>query len=57
MVILNKLLFNIGNVNYNSQNYNNIIITDGNYDYAHNSVCPDDIVDTVRRKLLEKGIL
>lgn len=57
MVILNKLLFNIGNVNYSSPDYNNLIIADGNYEYAHNSVCPDDIVEAVRRKLLEKGIL
>ena len=57
MVVLNKLLFNIGNVNYSSLDYNSLIIADGNYEYAHNSVCPDDIVETVRRKLLEKGIL
>lgn len=57
ITILNKLLNSIGSVNYNTLNYNNIIVIDGNCDYIHNSVCPDEIVNTVRRNLIEKEIL
>ena len=51
-----KLIY-LGNVNYNTLNYNNIIITDGNRDYNHGLECPDEIGETIRRNLLEKGIL
>lgn len=57
ITILNKLLNNIGSVNYNTLNYNNIIVIDGNCEYVHSSVCPDEIVETVRLNLLEKEIL
>ena len=55
--VLNKLLIQLGSVNFNTINYNNIIIIDGNHEYAHGSSCPGDIEETVRRNLLEKGIL
>jgi hypothetical protein len=51
-----KLIY-LGSVNYNTLNYNNIIITDGNCDYNHGLECPDEIEETIRRNLLEKGIL
>jgi hypothetical protein len=51
-----KLIY-LGSVNYNTLNYNNIIITDGNCDYNHSLECPDEIGETIRRNLLEKGIL
>lgn len=57
ITILNKLLKNIGSVNYNTSNYNNIIVIDGNCEYIHNSVCPDELIEQVRRNLLEKEIL
>ena len=57
ITILNKLLSNIGSVNYNTLNYNNIVVIDGNCDYIHNSVCPDETIDIVRRNLIEKEIL
>jgi hypothetical protein len=52
----NKLIY-LGTINYSTLNYNNIIITDGNRDYCHGLVCRGDIEDTIRRNLLEKGIL
>lgn len=57
ITILNKLLNNIGSVNYNTLNYNNIIVIDGNCEYIHNSVCPDETINIVRRNLIEKEIL
>ena len=54
---LNRLLKNIGFVNCNTNNYNTIIIKDGNYEYIHNSDCSDEIMDEIRRNLIEKGIL
>ena len=55
--LLNVLLNSLGNVIYNTLNYTNLIVTDGNYEYAHSSGCPDEIVNSIRRNLLEKGIL
>jgi hypothetical protein len=55
--ILHTLLKSLGNVNYNTLSYNNLIVTDGNHEYAHGSVCSGDVVDIIRRNLLEKGIL
>jgi len=57
ITILNKLLTNIGSVNYNTLNYNNIIVIDGNCEYIHNSVCPDETINIVHRNLIEKEIL
>jgi hypothetical protein len=54
---LKRKLIYLGNVNCNTLNYNNIIITDGNCDYSHSLECPDEIEETIRRNLLEKGIL
>jgi hypothetical protein len=54
---LKSLLINLGSVNCNALNYNNIIINDGNNEYVHCSTCRDDIVETIRLNLLEKGII
>jgi hypothetical protein len=55
--ILTKLLAHIGHVNYQTLNYNNLILTDGNYDYTHSSSCPDGIIEVVRHNLISKGII
>jgi hypothetical protein len=54
---LKSLLVNLGSVTCNTLNYNNLIINDGNNDYTHCSICRDDIVESIRLNLLEKGII
>jgi len=53
--ILKIYLSNIGDLNFDDFNYN--IIVDGNDTYIHNCYFPDEILEEVRLKLLEKGIL
>lgn len=57
-LVMHQLLAKLGTVNvFNSIDCSGILVEDGNCEYAHNSVCPDDIVNDIRRNLIEKGIL
>lgn len=53
---LNKLLGKIGFLNFDSYTYN-IVIKDGNCGYIHNSENSGEIIEDIRRKLIEKEIL
>jgi hypothetical protein len=55
--VLHKLLTHLGHIDCQTLNYNNLLLIDGNYDYAHSSSCPDGIIESVRHNLIKKGII
>lgn len=53
--ILKLLLKDIGTISFDILNYTTII--DGNYEYAHDMVFDEDILESVRLELLKKEII